>query len=258
MDKTGIPDGSQDDELSVPRAALNKMIKELIPRIRVANDARELILNCCKEFIHLVSTEANDICVKQQKKTISPEHILEALESLGFGDYKDEAKAVLQEAKAVAAKKRRGSTRLENLGIPEEELLRQQQELFEKARQEQAQLEHQQWLQMQQVLQQQQLASQQQQLLQQPLPSAATADAAASSTSAATATITTTIMAPPTFGTTASAGLVVSSDGLHLPQLPTTTTQGEPAATTCVTTLLGNIPIPPFPKPCNDEDDDYS
>ena len=57
-----------------------------------------------------------------------------ALGTLGFGDYKEEAKAVLQEAKAVAAKKRRGSTRLENLGIPEEELLRQQQELFEKAR----------------------------------------------------------------------------------------------------------------------------
>lgn len=36
------------------------------------------------------------------------------------------------EAKAVAAKKRRQSTKLENLGIPEEELLRQQQELFAK------------------------------------------------------------------------------------------------------------------------------
>lgn len=40
--------------------------------------------------------------------------------------------SVMQEAKAVAAKKRRGSSRLENLGIPEEELLRQQQELFAK------------------------------------------------------------------------------------------------------------------------------
>ncbi len=57
-----------------------------------------------------------------------------ALDSLGFGEYKDEAKAVVQEAKAVAAKKRRASTKLENLGIPEEELLRQQQELFAKVR----------------------------------------------------------------------------------------------------------------------------
>ena len=55
-----------------------------------------------------------------------------ALDTLGFGSYKQEAQAVLQEAKAVAAKKRRASTKLENLGIPEEELLRQQQELFAK------------------------------------------------------------------------------------------------------------------------------
>ena len=66
----------EDDELSIPRAALNKMIKELLPNIRVANDSRDLVLNCCTEFIHLVSSEANEICVKQQKKTISPEHVL--------------------------------------------------------------------------------------------------------------------------------------------------------------------------------------
>ena len=37
---------------------------------------RELILNCCTEFIHLVSSEANDICNNQQKKTINAEHVL--------------------------------------------------------------------------------------------------------------------------------------------------------------------------------------
>ena len=71
-----MADNRDDDELSIPRASLNKMIKEVIPNVRVANDARELILNCCTEFIHLVSTEANDICNKQLKKTISPEHVL--------------------------------------------------------------------------------------------------------------------------------------------------------------------------------------
>ena len=67
---------TDDDDLSIPRAALNKMIKELVPNIRVANESRELILNCCTEFIHLVSSEANEICNKQQKKTISPDHVL--------------------------------------------------------------------------------------------------------------------------------------------------------------------------------------
>ena len=55
-----------------------------------------------------------------------------ALVKLGFEDYVTEAETVLRDCKALAAKKRRKSSRLENLGIPEEDLLRQQQELFAK------------------------------------------------------------------------------------------------------------------------------
>ncbi|XP_044743298.1 protein Dr1 [Chrysoperla carnea] len=150
---------TEDDELTLPRASINKMIKELVPTVRVANEARELILNCCTEFIHLLSSEANDICNQHNKKTINAEHVLQALERLGFGDYQTEAEAVLRDCKAVAAKRRRQSTRLENLGIPEEELLRQQQELFAKAREQQAWAEQQQWQQLQAAAQQAQASS---------------------------------------------------------------------------------------------------
>merc|ERR1712060_206369 len=76
----------------------------------------------------------------------SPEHVLQALDSLGYGDFRKEAENVMQECRNgnVAAKRRRQSTRLENLGIPEEELLRQQQELFAKAREQQLEQERQQ------------------------------------------------------------------------------------------------------------------
>jgi len=142
-----------DEDLTIPRAAMNKMIKEILPSIRVANDSRELILNCCTEFIHLISSEANEICNQQTKKTISPEHVLQALDRLGFGDFRRSAEEVMEDCKQVAAKRRRQSTRLEHLGIPEEELLRQQQELFAKAREEQAQQEQQQWQMMQMAAQ---------------------------------------------------------------------------------------------------------
>jgi len=134
----------------------------MIPNVRVSNDARELILNCCTEFIHLVSSEANEICNRQLKKTILPEHVFQALQGLGFTSYIEEVKSVLQECKTQAANKRRASTRLENLGIPEEELLRQQQELFQKARMEQAQVEQEELQQLQQAaaLQQQRQQSQ--------------------------------------------------------------------------------------------------
>jgi len=127
--------GEADDELTIPRAAMNKMIKEILPNIRVANEARELVLSCCTEFIHLVSSESNEICNQQQKKTISAEHVLLSLHKLGFPDFVKDAEEVLSECKETAAKKRRQSTRLENLGTPLEELLRQQQELIAEARQ---------------------------------------------------------------------------------------------------------------------------
>ena len=83
------PGGAEEEELSLPRASINKMIKEMVrkkivnnkvaiilfpyqvPHIRVANESRELILNCCTEFIHLISSEANEICNQKNKKTIS-------------------------------------------------------------------------------------------------------------------------------------------------------------------------------------------
>lgn len=136
---------NEDDELTLPRASVNKMIKDALPNIRVANDVREMIMNCCTEFIHLVSSEANQVCMAQQKKTINAEHLLtgkllsiyqfiylqimSALDHLGFGDYRAQAEEVVKDCKS---KRRRQSTRLENLGIPEEELFRQQQELFAK------------------------------------------------------------------------------------------------------------------------------
>ena len=132
---------STDEELTLPRAAINKMIKEKIPNFRVANDARELILQCSTEFIHLLSSEASEICDKQQKKTITPEHALLALNSLGYSDFVKDAESVLQECRHVDAEKKRKLPKLKDLGIPEEELLRMQQELFAQAREKQLQQE---------------------------------------------------------------------------------------------------------------------
>ncbi|CAK9291675.1 unnamed protein product [Gordionus sp. m RMFG-2023] len=139
----------EDDEPTIPRAILNKIFKETIPSVRVASETRELILNCCSDFIRFISTEAYKICNESDKKTIVPEHILTALQNLGFHDFVPDANIVLNDCKDRMAKRKRKSHRLENLGIPEEELLRQQEELFAKARLEQATVEHKQWLQLQ-------------------------------------------------------------------------------------------------------------
>ena len=43
------------------------------------NSSAQSIFFLPLEFIHLISAEANEICEKESKKTIAPEHILTAL-----------------------------------------------------------------------------------------------------------------------------------------------------------------------------------
>jgi histone H3/H4 len=52
-----------------------------------AKDSRDLLIECCVEFITLISSEANEIAEKDAKKTIACEHVKAALEELDFGEY---------------------------------------------------------------------------------------------------------------------------------------------------------------------------
>ncbi|KAI8368933.1 histone-fold-containing protein [Choanephora cucurbitarum] len=124
-----------DDELSLPKATVQKLINEMMPDdIVCSKDTRDLLIDCCVEFIHLIASEANEICEKETKKTIAGEHVLSALKELGFEDYMEEVDEVFKEHKKQQKDRDRKSTRLENRGISEEELLRQQELLFAQSR----------------------------------------------------------------------------------------------------------------------------
>jgi hypothetical protein len=76
---------------------LSRSIEYLPAGMTCAKDAKDLVADCAKgqsrprsqllnpllqgptEFIVLVSSEAHEICEKGSKKTIAPEHIVEAL-----------------------------------------------------------------------------------------------------------------------------------------------------------------------------------
>lgn len=48
--------GDDGDDPTLPRAGLNKLIKDSVPHLRCSNETRDLLYNCCIEFIRLVST----------------------------------------------------------------------------------------------------------------------------------------------------------------------------------------------------------
>ncbi|KAG0172088.1 negative cofactor 2 transcription regulator complex subunit ncb2 [Apophysomyces sp. BC1034] len=124
-----------DDDLSLPKATVQKLINEMMPDdVVCAKDTRDLLIDCCVEFIHLIASEANEICERETKKTIAGEHVVAALQALGFEDYVEEVDEVFKEHKKQQKDRDKKSTRLENTGISEEELLRQQELLFAQSR----------------------------------------------------------------------------------------------------------------------------
>lgn len=90
------------DDLSLPKATVQKIINEILahdPGMPFARETRDLLIECCVEFITLISSEANEIAEKDAKKTIACEHVTTALEQLGYPDYVPEILKVAQEHK---------------------------------------------------------------------------------------------------------------------------------------------------------------
>lgn len=129
------PPPSGGDDLSLPKATVQKIISEVLPKdIAISKEAREAITECSIEFIMILSTQLNDIAEKEAKKTIASDHVMKALEELGFHNYLHIISRVLDEHKELNKGKERKNNKFLNSGLSEEELLRQQEELFKKSR----------------------------------------------------------------------------------------------------------------------------
>lgn len=135
-------------------ATVQKIITEVLAGdagMSFAKETRDLLIECCVEFITMISSEANEIAEKDAKKTIACEHIVKALEELGFNEYVPDLLEVaqsfknqqavsrmrmndMQKADCVCQQSReKKQSKMEQSGMSEEELLRQQEALFRSA-----------------------------------------------------------------------------------------------------------------------------
>ncbi|KAL9125195.1 MAG: hypothetical protein Q9217_005566 [Psora testacea] len=131
------------DDLSLPKATVQKIISEILTTpslnagldssVTFARDARELLIECCVEFITLISSEANEIAEKEQKKTIAIEHVDRALRELGFPEYVREVLASAGDAKEMLKTREKKTSKMYQSGLTQEQLLEQQQALFRSA-----------------------------------------------------------------------------------------------------------------------------
>ncbi|KAF2678377.1 histone-fold-containing protein [Lentithecium fluviatile CBS 122367] len=124
------------DDLSLPKATVQKIVSEILhsePGMTFAKDSRDLLIECCVEFITLISSEANEIAEKDAKKTIACEHVKQALEELDFSDYIPAVLEVAADYKKQQQNREKKQTKIEQSGMTEEELIRAQEELFRSA-----------------------------------------------------------------------------------------------------------------------------
>ncbi|XP_052183777.1 protein Dr1 homolog isoform X1 [Diospyros lotus] len=128
--------GKTKEDASLPKATMTKIIKEMLPPdVRVARDAQDLLIECCVEFINLISSESNEVCSREEKRTIAPEHVLKALEVLGFGEYIKEVHAAYEQHRLETMQDSLKSGKWSNgAEMTEEEALAEQQRMFAEAR----------------------------------------------------------------------------------------------------------------------------
>ncbi|ODV93775.1 hypothetical protein PACTADRAFT_51528 [Pachysolen tannophilus NRRL Y-2460] len=124
------------EDLTLPKATVQKILSEILPQeFTFTKDAKEALIECCIEFIMILSAESNDIAEKELKKTISSDHVTKALEDLGFLSYLPPIEKVLKEHKEnYTNKSGKIKNKFQNSGFTEEELLKQQEELFRASR----------------------------------------------------------------------------------------------------------------------------
>jgi len=124
-----MSDREVDDDVGLPKATVFKLISEMLPEdISCSKEAKDVIVECCIEWVKLISTQANTVCDESSKKTISPEHVIEALKQLGFEGFIPEVEESNKDFKQ--SQKDRTRSQPDTNGMSQEELLALQEKLF--------------------------------------------------------------------------------------------------------------------------------
>lgn len=124
----------------------------ILPRLRWPNVVIESIGECCVEFIHLIVAEANDVSRKQQEMkarlkkrkrdqsrslqhNILPDHLFDALRSLGFEKFMSMAEEASNQIEAHKVDKREKKRKRKNIASAQESeaLKSEQKRLFAQA-----------------------------------------------------------------------------------------------------------------------------
>ncbi|MQL81063.1 hypothetical protein Taro_013528 [Colocasia esculenta] len=94
--KTGDTNSTVQGEAGAPReqdrylpiANVIRLMRKILPtHAKISDDTKESVQECVSEFIGFITSEANERCRLEQRKTITAEDLLCSMAKLGFDDY---------------------------------------------------------------------------------------------------------------------------------------------------------------------------
>ncbi|KAJ9122462.1 hypothetical protein QFC22_001888 [Naganishia vaughanmartiniae] len=131
-------------EETLPRATVQKIIKEILmnpenkpstKELSCAKETVDVLSSACLEFIKMISMQSNEICEKDKKKTIAPEHAIQAISTLGWDQHEKDLKDTWENSREVTkAIQERSHASRHTAGMTEAELLAAQEQLFAASR----------------------------------------------------------------------------------------------------------------------------
>ncbi len=156
-----------DDDLSIPRATVNKMLKELISHLakakrsssgghagdgktddddseadggelKIANEVRDLVAESLVEFVKIIAGTSQEICEREKKKMVTPQHVFDTLKELGFTKYLGGVKQTWDIFRLDKCERVGKGSKKNHIDPKElEEKMLEQERLFEESRQRQ-------------------------------------------------------------------------------------------------------------------------
>ena len=141
---------SSESEISIeevanllPKATLNKLVSEIVnlPRyshlkINIQKTFKTKLSEYGIIFLQLIIGESIDLINKENKKTITHDHILKVLDNLEFNEYLPILANIIKSKQLLLHKKQEKvmNFKNKNIALSQEELLAQQELLFKQSR----------------------------------------------------------------------------------------------------------------------------
>ncbi|KAK0181382.1 hypothetical protein PV327_003674 [Microctonus hyperodae] len=100
------------EDLNLPNAVVTRIIKEALPDgVTIGKEARVAIAKAASIFILYLTTSANTVAKKGNRKTITGADVIQAMEDIEFDRFIDSLKEALENFKKSQREKKDASTK---------------------------------------------------------------------------------------------------------------------------------------------------